>query len=528
MNIKKVLEENPDLQEQLFMRGYLITEGKRYDVDKFPFYGKWKETEIDGYFVYVHQKQHFVMQSEGNAVFFLIGNCLNPFDGIYDESLILEKALKKYRQSKNEFIKYINELTGDFLLCMLVNGAFSFISDPCGMLFGCYGKAGGFFHISSHAQLIADLYPLHKSDYIKRFEKYPYFYQYGVFFPGDLTQYEELTRVVQNHIHYYDGSVVRIERFYPLQALETTRDEKAYKKLVENVCDILKNTMKLAGEKWGNAAVSLTGGMDSKTTLACTNGHYDQFKYYSYVSMQGDKIDADAARIISKCVGIPHEVYTISEDDSDFDRLKIHREILQHNNGGYRVNPNDVRKRAYFAINCPFEVEIKSWCSEIARANYYKKFGLREMPKHLSQRNMTSMFKVFTTQRRLAKETDQVFKDYIQKTKFNEMPDGYDESDMYLWEFRYSAWGGMVITLEHSYSNEIFIPFNNRKLLDLMLRAPKQKRITDQFHEDLIKHGNHKVDEAGITITNWNETKKRMYVEKAYFVLSSLLGRFGL
>jgi hypothetical protein len=106
------------------------------------------------------------------------------------------------------------------------------------------------------------------------------------------------------------------------------------------------------------------------------------------------------------------------------------------------------------------------------------------------------------------------------------MPKGYDESDMYLWEFRYSAWGGMVITLQHTYSSVIFIPFNNRNLLNLMLQAPLRKRITDEFHEDLIKRANHKISETGITITNWNETKKRMYVEKAYFKLHSLFSKF--
>ena len=62
---------------------------------------------------------------------------------------------------------------------------------------------------------------------------------------------------------------------------------------------------------------------------------------------------------------------------------------------------------------------------------------------------------------------------------------------------------------------------NNRLLLDLMLSAPQSKRISDAFHEDLIRFANPHIDETGITITNWNETKKRMYLEKAYFLLHS-------
>ena len=78
-----------------------------------------------------------------------------------------------------------------------------------------------------------------------------------------------------------------------------------------------------------------------------------------------------------------------------------------------------------------------------------------------------------------------------------------------------------MISLEHSFSYEIFIPYNNRALLEIMLKAPLSKRISDEFHEDLIAYNNSAISETGITITNWNETKKRMYVEKAYFLLSS-------
>ena len=70
---------------------------------------------------------------------------------------------------------------------------------------------------------------------------------------------------------------------------------------------------------------------------------------------------------------------------------------------------------------------------------------------------------------------------------------------------------------------EIFIPFNNRLLLDLMLKAPKDKRISDEFHEDLIKFGDPRISELGITITNWNETKLRQKIERLYFLIHSFI-----
>jgi hypothetical protein len=190
-----------------------------------------------------------------------------------------------------------------------------------------------------------------------------------------------------------------VQRFYPTQRLELCSSDAEYSALVSECVRVLNRTLELASKKWDNIAISMTGGMDSKTTLASANGLYDRFEYYSYVSMHGDKIDADAAHKIAQSVGIEHKIINIPEDDDAFENFDKIKAILSHNNGGYRVNPNDVRKRLYFRNNSDF-VEVKSWVSEIARANYYKKFGKTKMPKKLTPRHMTSMYKIFTLQRR--------------------------------------------------------------------------------------------------------------------------------
>ena len=39
---KKALENRPDLQKFLFIRGFLITDREIEDMSGFPFYGNWK------------------------------------------------------------------------------------------------------------------------------------------------------------------------------------------------------------------------------------------------------------------------------------------------------------------------------------------------------------------------------------------------------------------------------------------------------------------------------------------------------
>lgn len=521
IKIQNILEKHPEYKRKLFVRGYIVSNDKYGSINEFPFYSNWNEFVFGDFNIRVHKDQHIYYYGNENKSLILIGNCVNPFSLVYDESKIVKKIFLNIKNNLNDAISYINELTGSFVIIYIAGDKISFLSDPSGMLFGCYAMINKKFYMSSHSQMIGDLCNLCKDRYTERMESYKYFYKYGLFFPGDHTQFPEVNRIMQNHIFSYESGNILFERFYPTDELKLCETDKEYTNLVENVFEILHNTMQCVSKKWRNPAISLTGGMDSKTTLASTNGLYDKFKYYSYVSMDGDKIDADAAHSISNHLGLEHNIFYISDNDSDFQNIDIMRAVIEHNNGGYRINDNDARKRFFFNNSFPYDVEVKSWVSEIARANYYKKFGLKKMPLHLSPRNMTSMYKIFLYQRKLARETDSIFAEFIEKSDFNNIPEGYDASDMYLWEFRYSAWGGQVITSEHLFSNEIFIPYNNRNLLNLMLTAPQEKRISDQFHEDLIRYGNKKISDTNITITNWNETRLRMYVEKMYFLINS-------
>lgn len=520
-DIIDLLDRFPEYKRNLFIRGYVVSNDKFNSIEEFPFYSNWNELSFGCFNIRVHKDQNIYYYGNDEKYIILIGNSINPFNQVFDECVIVKHIFDLVNRNLSDAISYINELTGSFIIMLIDEEEISFLSDPSGMLYGCYACVDEKFYLSSHVQLIADICDCSKSNYTKRLENYRFFYKYGLFFPGDHTQFNEIKRILQNHIFKYKNKRIDYNRFYPISELKLCNSDNEYKSLIKDVFTILNNTMYCVSQKWKKPAISLTGGMDSKTTLAATQGLYNKFNYYSYITMDGDKIDADAAHTIAGHLSLNHKIFNISDDDKDFENIDIVRQVIQHNNGGYKINDNDVRKRFFFSKYFPYDVEVKSWVSEIARANYYKKFGLKKLPSPLSPRNMTSMYKVFLHQRKLARDTDKIFNEFINKSNFNEIPNGYDSSDMFLWEFRYSAWGGQAITSEHLYSNEIFIPYNNRLLLNLMLTAPKDKRISDEFHEDLIKYGNHKIADTNITITNWNETRSRMYIEKLYFIINS-------
>lgn len=70
-----MLEKNPELKKDLFIRGFLITDKKINDVSGFPFYGNWEVKESSGYYFMAHNLtgMHLYVTDEGNT-FFIMGH----------------------------------------------------------------------------------------------------------------------------------------------------------------------------------------------------------------------------------------------------------------------------------------------------------------------------------------------------------------------------------------------------------------------------------------------------------------------
>ena len=85
------------------------------------------------------------------------------------------------------------------------------------------------------------------------------------------------------------------------------------------------------------------------------------------------------------------------------------------------------------------------------------------------------------------------------------------------------SWNGLVITGEHRYSYDITIPYNNRKLLELLLSAPIEDRIGDTVYQEIREYMNPAIDKTGIAVTNLKHTERRAKFEDIYWSVHSRL-----
>ncbi len=515
-SVKDILENRVDLREKLFYMGFYATTQQNDFLREYPFYNLWRVFKVSDLNVYVHPKQFFYKLETDEIDICLIGHAYDPINNISDE----EKILKNLISSKEYFFNKICVLTGIYtIIWKYKNSDWNVLNDACGIQTTFYSNFNNHIHISSHDNLLGDIFDLNRDEYIERLVDYKFFGLLGAALPGDLSQFKEVKRVVPNHYVKFDNKLTVMRYHIP------EVKNFSYEEIVKFSSEILHNNLMLITQKWKNPAISMTGGCDSKTTLACANGLYENFDYFSYVSSESEALDADAANTICKNIlnNKEHKIYHISENDSDFIDIELHREILFHNQGGLRKNnKNDVRKRCFFSNINDFDVEVKSWVSEVGRAYYSKRFNNRtKFPSEPTGRLFTTLYKFFFHNRKLVKETDKVFKEYLKKyfVKSSTIP----WQEQFFWEYRVPSWNGLVITGEHRYSFDITIPYNNCYLLELLLSVPLKDRISDKLYADIRAYMNDSVDKLGISIQNLKHTKNRARLENIYFSIHSKL-----
>ena len=512
---KDLISNNADLKRRLFHYGFLITDADDISEEDYPFYNNWQTDRIGDYNLFVSPSQtYYIQPSPEGGTYVLIGHCMNPFNGTYLEQEILT-GLGTF--GSGAFFDRINELTGVFTLFYVKNTSISIVGDPCCIQTVYYGILNQKIYVSSHDNLLGDLLGLERDTYVKKLCKYKFFHFFGSCLPGNLSQFAEFKRLVPNHFITICVDMIEVKRFYTPHTLEISENE-----IAERVSLLLSNTLEQIPKKFKRPAISLSGGCDSKTTLSCCK-EPRRYRLSSFISSDVERVDAIAAQKICKALHLDHQIYEIPFEDQEIEGVEPIRYVLNHNNGELvPCNANDVRKQAVFSAIDDFDVEVKSWCSEIGRAYYAKRFSKRSFGR-ITPRKCTTLYKVFFHNRRLVLQTDRVFKEYLKEYSVPETDRSLPWQEWFYWEYQKSSWNGVVITGQHRFSHNITIPYNNRLLLELLLSAPFESRVHDTIYQMIRDSRNPMIDQAVPTVVNVKHTARRAKMERAYYYFNTLL-----
>ncbi len=525
--ITGILQDKPYLQENLYTNGFVLTNRPIELRDGYPFYGNWNEIRLSNYFLYTQKNAGLVVFEADHNYFFLIGHAVDPFSMFYDEHDILGKLADAFKHGgSNAYLHALCDLTGVYCTGIITQDA-AFISNDCtGMQIVYYGSIDGSLYFTSHSKLVADLLGLQQDQYVKRLVGSRFYHYMGTWLPGDLSPFQELRRLLPNHYVYVEkNSNLKTIRFFPLSPIQENSVGAQYNTTIQDLSSLLHNTLSLYAKKWPekNLAISVTGGRDSTTTLACANGLYDRFHYFSYISNEPERVDAIAAQKICQHLGLRHETYLIPNNDAEIPDVNAFAVVLECNAGCIgKNNANDVRKRLYFIQNPKYDVEIKSWVNELGRGSQYVKYNKKRFPKKPTASYCRALHKIYVSPK-LIHDTDLIFKSYLEQYYPESVLELAPWMELFWWEFCWSGGEGIFLTAEHRTSSEITIPFNNRRYVERMLTVPVAQRRSDAIPKDIILLMNPEIAKSGVLVKDLEHTDKRALLMRIYLEVFSKL-----
>ena len=523
--IKERLNREEKYREFLFPRCYFVTDAEINDMCAYPLYGQWRAYGLGKYQAFVQNKSKCYTAHRGSVNVALIGHAFDPFTGELSEEKIAVECLEAYIRNCNEVFDIVNRITGVFVLIVSDAERILAVQDCAGMQMVYYGICDGKVWLSSSPQLIADMCGLKRDTYVVRLLNSKSYYRGSRYLPGNLSPYKELTRLGANMYVIYDDNEFRLRRFFPLKERQEYGEENK-QAAIEEIYKVFRKTIEMILEKWDNVALSLSGGIDSKTTLACANGLYDRFICYSYASKKSEKADADAAKDICEILGIKHTYYEIPEDPAEITDYDFLSKLIDHNTSYLmRLNSNELRKYIWFSRNHDFAVEIKSDSSEIGRAIMQRKYFVR-LPNILAPRHFSIFQARYFLEPGLMRLADKEHKRFMEQTGLVSSICGYEHINLFFWEVRLSSWYATSFYSQQFY-NEIVIPYNNRRLMDMFYGFSYNERLNDVPHLALMRRGNSDIADMNISVKDTYFGKKRMILETLYYLFATRFNSMG-
>lgn len=519
--IKSRLDKEEKYRDLLFRRGYLFTDVKISDMAFYPFYNIWNEQKVGEYYLYVQQSQTFYVREKDGLTSVIIGHAYNPFDMKWDEKELCEDLIDAYKLGLDKYFDKVSELTGLHIV-MLLDGEKVICNQDACSLTGCYfGRVNGKIYITEHPQLVADINDLKINSKVEKLVKSKCYNIGNRNLPGNITPYDELKRLGANTYLLFDKEF-SINRFYPNAPHPEFITDEEKSAGIKKIGDLIHNGIECCSEKWKRCTISLSGGTDSKTTLACANGLYDKFSYFSFHSKPQELVDAKGAKKICENLGLEHTLYTIPSENSQIEDFDFIKKLLQHNTN-YFVNLADNEIRKYIFLNRldAYDVELKSWASEVARVFFERKYKIK-MPKVLNERHLSIFQTRYFGHPWLLRWSDREYYKFLREIGLNKPLYNFEHTDSIYWEMRMGAWGVSVVSSQQLYHCTT-MPMNNRKILELFLSFPHDERKSDSVHKRIMEYKNKRIIEADVEIANLYFHNYRILMEKAYYYIRTLL-----
>lgn len=399
----------------------------------------------------------------------VLGLCLNPFDGAADNQQVADALFKALEKSETAFYDYVDELSGSFVILYRNSGEVRILQDAAATKPVYHHRTRtGDVTVSNCARLVHYIHEL-KVDprAAKVFKAEAYRSDPSRYLPGMITAYEGLLPLTANHSLLVNTGAPK--RFFPRGPL---RERPFGPDVIDNVAAIMRRQAEMIAALGRPMFLAATAGRDSRASAAAFTG-LKGLEFFSFHFTRTNHLTEDtlAAKKLARISGVPIRVFDLNSYSSDgfVEDFRLH--------SPYGIWP---QAAVCYLEEFPADaIHIRSTVSEIGRIFYENRSRKDLTPETLAKTYTNSAFwedgDVITT-----------MGDFIAQTDFrNESLRGYDFYDMFYWEHRNAKWQN-VLCAEAEMATDVFIPYNNRKLLQLMMSVPYEHRLKADIHLGVV------------------------------------------
>jgi len=425
----------------------------------------WLSTPLGEYFVWVDPTVPTATAASGDRRVFFAGEPIDCDNDTMDIETIAGHAMKELAQSEAALDAYLYFMAGRYVLIYSLNGTTKVRADAVGTrtIFFSTAHTG---LAASHAALVAAATGAKKRvhDFTRREE-----FKKGIrHFPGRTTPYDDVVYLTPNtRLHL---NTLQVERYFPVTDLPARSCASA----AELAARAMTQVIRLA-TKSHTVVQSLTAGLDSRVTLACSRPSKNAIRYFTFTRAKTptQRLDADIAAQMANALGFNHVVI----DRDDIEAKVSSEDVAEMRWNTFLGNANRLAL-AYRDALPGATLHIRSNVGETARAKFVQLYGNPDTvtPEFVARIWKTGM------------ESDasavQAFREFLQAIDFQHIHN-YRPLDMFHWEHRTAIWHSMVLN-ETDVAFSTISAYNAHFILDYMFSAPMEERVNGNLFRAII------------------------------------------
>lgn len=435
----------------------------------------WPVRQLPGYWLCYDPLNSLTVVEHEDRWCALLGMVINVFDPELTPQQIVSNLVKHACSSYTAFLDYLDYLNGRFILILGDRIEARLYQDACGMRSVFYSTEHCL--VSSHLDLLSKFLSKAMIDeniieYIAKYSSYH--------LPGFFTPIQN-TRILTPNTSL-NLSNRQVERFFPREPLSPKHPDQVFDtvdRLLSVQADLLSRNFQLM--------VSLTAGLDSRTTLALFKKVRDQVLFFTYFKSNESGLDEMNSDVLQQDKKIAQEIATnldlhhiLIELDYQNQDGRAYQQFQQVMNRNTYLHHNHYLAKEYLDKLPHDRLHIRSNINEIFR-NFYQKQIKAPLPEGFPPETMALCY---SKNARHDGKIQEYFSEYAATVGFQNIYN-YDPFDMFYWEYRLGVWHASVL-LESDIAHETFCLFNNRMLIKTILSLPKSHLADNYILKRLI------------------------------------------